>query len=62
MAGMAEKGIWLSMQPIPEAVVLGFPVGSVQRAKAEEVWSGIGTTYELAKKVQAQDLRRPFCF
>jgi imidazolonepropionase-like amidohydrolase len=47
---MAEKGIWLSMQPIPKAQVLGFPVGSVQRAKAEEVWSGIGTTYELAKK------------
>src|SRR5215813_3318974 len=47
---MAEQGIWLSMQPIPEALVLGFPVGSVQRAKAEEVWSGIGTTYELAKK------------
>lgn len=47
---MAEKGIWLSMQPIPEAMVLGFPVGSVQRAKAEEVWSGIGKTYELAKK------------
>ena len=47
---MAEKGIWLSMQPIPEALVLGFPVGSVQRAKAEEVWSGIGPTYELAKK------------
>jgi hypothetical protein len=38
------------MQPIPEALVLGFPVGSVQRAKAEEFWSGIGTTYELAKK------------
>src|SRR5687767_10924060 len=47
---MAEKGIWLSMQPIPEALILGFPVGSVQRAKAEEVWQGIGPTYELAKK------------
>jgi imidazolonepropionase-like amidohydrolase len=47
---MAAKGIWLSMQPIPEALILGFPVGSVQRAKAEEVWSGIATTYELAKK------------
>jgi imidazolonepropionase-like amidohydrolase len=47
---LAEKGIWLSMQPIPEALVLGFPVGSVQRAKAEEVWKGIGSTYELAKK------------
>jgi imidazolonepropionase-like amidohydrolase len=47
---IAEKGVWLSMQPIPEALVLGFPVGSVQRVKAEEVWSGIPTTYELAKK------------
>jgi imidazolonepropionase-like amidohydrolase len=47
---MAEKGTWLSMQPIPEALVLGFPVGSVQRAKAEEVVLGIPKTYELAKK------------
>jgi imidazolonepropionase-like amidohydrolase len=47
---MAEKGIWLSMQPIPEALVQGFPVGSIQRIKAEEVWAGIGRTYELAKK------------
>jgi imidazolonepropionase-like amidohydrolase len=47
---MAEKGIWLSMQPIPEALVKGFPVGSVQRAKAEEVVLGIPKTYELAKK------------
>jgi imidazolonepropionase-like amidohydrolase len=47
---MAEKGIWLSMQPIPEALVKGFPVGSVQREKAEEVVLGIPRTYELAKK------------
>jgi imidazolonepropionase-like amidohydrolase len=47
---MAEKGIWLSMQPLPEGLRLGFPVGSVQRAKADEVWPGIGRTYELAKK------------
>ncbi len=47
---MAEKGIWLSMQPIPEALVKGFPVGTVQREKAEEVWLGISKTYELAKK------------
>jgi imidazolonepropionase-like amidohydrolase len=47
---MAEKGIWLSMQPIPEALVQGFPVGTVQRTKAEEVWLGIPKTYELAKK------------
>jgi imidazolonepropionase-like amidohydrolase len=47
---MAEKGIWLSMQPIPEALVKGFPVGTVQREKAEEVVLGIPRTYELAKK------------
>jgi imidazolonepropionase-like amidohydrolase len=47
---MAEKGIWLSMQPLPEDLRLGFPVGSVQRQKADEVWPGIARTYELAKK------------
>jgi imidazolonepropionase-like amidohydrolase len=47
---MAEKGIWLSMQPLPEDLRLGFPVGSAQRAKADEVWPGIERTYELAKK------------
>ncbi len=47
---MAEKGIWLSMQPLPEDLRLGFPVGSIQRTKAEEVWPGIAKTYELAKK------------
>jgi imidazolonepropionase-like amidohydrolase len=47
---MAEKGIWLSMQPLPEDLKLGFPVGSVQRTKAEEIWPGIAKTYELAKK------------
>lgn len=47
---IAEKGIWLSMQPLPEEMRLGLPVGSVQREKAEKVWPGIGKTYELAKK------------
>jgi imidazolonepropionase-like amidohydrolase len=47
---IAEKGIWLSTQPLPEDLRLGFPVGSVQRAKADEVWPGIARTYELAKK------------
>lgn len=47
---IAEKGIWLSMQPLPEDLRLGFPVGSVQRAKADEVWPGIARTYELARK------------
>jgi len=47
---IAEKGVWLSTQPLPEALREGFPVGSVQRAKADEVWPGIARTYELAKK------------
>ncbi|MCP4619025.1 MAG: amidohydrolase family protein [Bradyrhizobium sp.] len=47
---IAEKGVWLSTQPLPEDLRLGFPVGSVQRAKADEVWPGIARTYELAKK------------
>jgi imidazolonepropionase-like amidohydrolase len=47
---IAEKGVWLSMQPLPEEMRLGLPEGSVQRAKADEVWPGIGRSYELAKK------------
>jgi imidazolonepropionase-like amidohydrolase len=47
---MAEKGVWLSPQPLPEEMRQSFPVGSVQRAKAEEVWPGIARTYELAKQ------------
>src|SRR6516162_5164001 len=47
---IASKGVWLSPQPLPEELRQGFLVGSVQRAKAEEVWPGIARTYELAKK------------
>src|ERR1700704_133766 len=47
---MSDKGVWLSLQPLPEDLRLGFPVGSVQRAKADEVWPGIARTYEMAKK------------
>jgi imidazolonepropionase-like amidohydrolase len=47
---IAEKGIWLSLQPLPEGMRTGLREGSVERAKADEVWPGIGRTYELAKK------------
>src|SRR6516164_892262 len=47
---IADRGIWLSLQPLPEELRQGFPVGSVQRTKADEVWPGIARTYELAKK------------
>lgn len=47
---IAEKDIWLSAQPLPEDLRLGFPVGSVQREGADAVWPGIERTYEFAKK------------
>jgi len=47
---IAEKGIWLSLQPLHEAMRTGLPEGSVERAKADEVWPGIDRTYKLAKK------------
>ena len=47
---IAEKGVWLSLQPLPEELRQGFPEGSVERAKADEVWPGIGRAYEFAKK------------
>ena len=47
---LAEKGVWLSLQPLPEEMRTGLPPGSVQRAKADEVWPGIDKTYKLAKK------------
>lgn len=47
---IAEKGIWLSLQPLPEEMREGFPEGSAQREKADEVWPGIDQAYRLAKK------------
>ncbi|WP_040588454.1 amidohydrolase family protein, partial [Allomesorhizobium alhagi] len=47
---IAEKGIWLSLQPLHEAMRTGLREGSVERAKADEVWPGIDRTYKLAKK------------
>jgi len=47
---IAEKGVWLSLQPLPDELRQGFPVGSAERAKADEVWPGIARAYELAKK------------
>ena len=47
---IAAKGIWLSLQPLPEEMRTGLPEGSVQRAKAEEVWPGIARTYGYARK------------
>ena len=47
---IAENGVWLSLQPLPDEMRTGLPEGSVQREKADEVWPGIAKAYELAKK------------
>jgi len=47
---IADEGVWLSLQPLPEELRQGFPVGSVQREGADRVWPGISRTYELARK------------
>ena len=49
---MKNKGIWLSIQPFPDAMADAFPPGSFERKKAEEVFAGNNNTYTLAKKYQ----------
>lgn len=47
---MAQKGIWLSIQPFPEEIASVFPRGSSEWQKAQEVLAGTATAYALAKK------------
>lgn len=47
---IAEKGIWIGLQPLPDELRTGFPEGTVQRAKADEVFPAIARAYELARK------------
>jgi len=47
---MAERGIWLSIQPFPDELADAFPRGSEQWQKAQEVSAGTNTAYTLAKK------------
>jgi len=47
---MAERGIWLSIQPFPDELADAFPRGSEQWLKAQEVFAGTNTAYTLAKK------------
>jgi imidazolonepropionase-like amidohydrolase len=47
---IADSGVWLSLQPLPDALRTNLPVGSVEREKAEEVWPGIDRAYRLARK------------
>jgi imidazolonepropionase-like amidohydrolase len=47
---IAERGVWLSIQPLPEELAEAFPPGSPQRAKAAEVFAGTDVAYRLARK------------
>jgi imidazolonepropionase-like amidohydrolase len=47
---IAERGIWLSLQPFPDELANAFPPGSLQRKKAAEVFAGMDTAYRLARK------------
>jgi imidazolonepropionase-like amidohydrolase len=48
---MAEKGIWLSMQPfLDDEDVTPFPEGSANRIKQVQMTSGTDNAYRLAKK------------
>jgi imidazolonepropionase-like amidohydrolase len=47
---MADKGIWLSSQPLPQELGNAFPPGSDNRLKFDQVYAGNDTVYALAKK------------
>src|SRR5215471_6690205 len=47
---MAEKGIWLSTQILPEELGNAFPPGSSEREKLTQVLAGTDTMIALAKK------------
>src|SRR5262249_9602011 len=47
---IAERGVWLSIQPLPDELAEAFPPGSQQRAKAAEVFAGTDVAYRLARK------------
>ena len=47
---MAERGIWLSIQPFPDEMADVFPPGSLEREKAQKVLAATDTAYALAKR------------
>ncbi len=47
---LQRQGIWLSIQPFPDELAHAFAPGSVERAKADEVFAGNNHAYDLAKK------------
>jgi len=49
---MAERDIWLSIQPFPDEMADVFPTGSGEWQKAREVFAATDNAYALAKKYQ----------
>jgi imidazolonepropionase-like amidohydrolase len=47
---IAERGIWLSTQPLDDEMANAFPPSSQEHAKALQVLAGTDATYKLAKK------------
>lgn len=47
---IAERGVWLSIQPFPSELANAFPPGSTQRAKFAEVFEGMDIAYRMARK------------
>ena len=47
---LQRQGIWLSIQPFPDELAHAFAPGSIERAKADEVFAGNNHAYDLAKK------------
>jgi len=47
---IAERGVWLSIQPFADEMANAFPPGSEQRAKFAEVLTGMNLAYRLARK------------
>ena len=47
---MAERDIWLSIQPFPDELADAIPRGSEQWQKVQEVFAATNTAYALAKK------------
>src|SRR5262245_51906275 len=47
---IAERGVWLSIQPFPDELADAFPPGSEQRAKFTEVLAGMELAYRMARK------------
>ncbi len=47
---IAQRGVWLSIQPFPEELGAAFPPGSEERAKFDEVLAGMDAAYKLARK------------